>query len=187
MEMFLHNDDVLKTITVISWKNKGRPDSIVFATAIPCFSDFLNGMNKEDGMRAAIDHAVKNGFGRAKVNFKLRDWVFSRQRYWGEPIPMVYCEHCGWQPVPESELPLKLPQVPDYHPNDEGESPLSKAFDWVNTTCPKCGGKARRESPGVEKVYPVDVGSHLVYAISQCMGHRSKVSCRPQTSVSIWP
>ena len=109
-------------------------------------SEFLDGMNKEDGMRAAIDYAVKNNFGRSKVNYKLRDWVFSRQRYWGEPIPMVYCEKCGWQPIPESELPLKLPEVPDYHPNDEGESPLSKAGDWLNATCPKCGGHARRET-----------------------------------------
>ena len=132
-------------------------------------SGFLNGMNKEDGMRAAIDHAVKNGFGRAKVNFKLRDWVFSRQRYWGEPIPMVYCEHCGWQPVPESELPLKLPQVPDYHPNDEGESPLSKAFDWVNTTCPKCGGKARRETD----VMPNWAGSSW-YFLRYCDPHNDR-------------
>lgn len=132
-------------------------------------SGFLNGMSKEDGMRAAIDHAVKNGFGRAKVNFKLRDWVFSRQRYWGEPIPMVYCEHCGWQPVPESELPLKLPQVPDYHPNDEGESPLSKAFDWVNTTCPKCGGKARRETD----VMPNWAGSSW-YFLRYCDPHNDR-------------
>ena len=103
-------------------------------------SEFLNGMGKEDGIQAAIDYAKKNGFGEAKTNFKLRDWVFSRQRYWGEPIPMVYCEHCGWQPIPESELPLKLPDISDYLPNDNGDSPLAKATDWVNTTCPKCGG-----------------------------------------------
>ena len=109
-------------------------------------SGFLNGLNKVDGMKKAIDYAVQNGFGRAKVNFKLRDWVFSRQRYWGEPIPMVYCEHCGWQPMDEKDLPLTLPDVKDFLPNDEGESPLSKATDWVNTTCPKCGGKARRET-----------------------------------------
>jgi len=109
-------------------------------------SGFLNGLNKVDGMKKAIDYAVQNGFGRAKVNFKLRDWVFSRQRYWGEPIPMVYCEHCGWQPLDEKDLPLELPMVTDFLPNDEGESPLAKATDWVNTTCPKCGGKARRET-----------------------------------------
>jgi len=109
-------------------------------------SGFLNGLNKIDGMKKAIDFAVQNGFGRSKVNFKLRDWVFSRQRYWGEPIPMVYCEHCGWQPLNEADLPLKLPDVKDFLPNDEGESPLSKATDWVNTTCPKCGSIARRET-----------------------------------------
>ncbi len=132
-------------------------------------SEFLNGMNKEDGMRAAIDYAVKNGFGHSKVNFKLRDWVFSRQRYWGEPIPMVYCEHCGWQPIPESQLPLELPEVPDYHPNDEGESPLSKATDWVNTTCPKCGGHARRETD----VMPNWAGSSW-YFLRYCDPHNSK-------------
>lgn len=109
-------------------------------------SSFLDGMNKEDGMSQAIDFAVKNGFGRAKVNFKLRDWVFSRQRYWGEPIPMVYCEECGWVPLKEEDLPLTLPEVSDFLPNDNGDSPLAKAEDWVNTTCPKCGGHARRET-----------------------------------------
>ena len=132
-------------------------------------SGFLDGMNKEEGMKAAIDHAVKNGFGRAKVNFKLRDWVFSRQRYWGEPIPMVYCEKCGWQPIPESELPLTLPQVPDYHPNDEGESPLSKAGDWLNTTCPKCGGHARRETDTM----PNWAGSSW-YFLRYCDPHNDK-------------
>ena len=132
-------------------------------------SEFLNGMNKEDGMRAAIDFAVKNGFGKSKINFKLRDWVFSRQRYWGEPIPMVYCEHCGWQPIPESELPLTLPEVPDYLPNDEGESPLSKAEEWVNTTCPKCGGKARRETD----VMPNWAGSSW-YFLRYCDPHNDK-------------
>ncbi|MBQ7659796.1 MAG: leucine--tRNA ligase [Alphaproteobacteria bacterium] len=109
-------------------------------------SGFLNGLNKTDGMNKAIEYAVQHGFGRPKVNFKLRDWVFSRQRYWGEPIPMVYCEKCGWQPIDEKDLPLKLPMVSDFLPNDEGESPLAKATDWVNTTCPKCGGHARRET-----------------------------------------
>ncbi len=132
-------------------------------------SDFLNGMNKEDGMKAAIDYAVKNGFGRAKVNYKLRDWVFSRQRYWGEPIPMVYCEHCGWQPIPETELPLELPEVPDYHPNDEGESPLSKAGEWLNATCPKCGGHARRETD----IMPNWAGSSW-YFLRYCDPHNDK-------------
>ncbi|MFR1673599.1 MAG: leucine--tRNA ligase [Alphaproteobacteria bacterium] len=133
-------------------------------------SEFLDGMNKEDGMRAAIDYAVKHGFGKSKINYKLRDWVFSRQRYWGEPIPMVYCEHCGWQPIPESELPLTLPPVPDYHPNDEGESPLSKAGDeWLYTKCPKCGGKARRETDTM----PNWAGSSW-YFLRYCDPHNAK-------------
>lgn len=132
-------------------------------------SSFLDGMNKEDGMKTATDYAVKNGFGRPKVNFKLRDWVFSRQRYWGEPIPMVYCEHCGWQPIPESELPLKLPEVPDYHPNDEGESPLSKAGDWLYTKCPKCGARARRETDTM----PNWAGSSW-YFLRYCDPHNDK-------------
>ncbi len=132
-------------------------------------SGFLNGMNKEEGMKTAIKFAEDNGFGRAKVNFKLRDWVFSRQRYWGEPIPMVYCEKCGWQPIPESELPLTLPQVPDYHPNDEGESPLSKAGDWLDATCPKCGGHARRETDTM----PNWAGSSW-YFLRYCDPHNDK-------------
>ena len=132
-------------------------------------SAFLDGLNKEDGMREAIKYAEAKGFGKSKVNFKLRDWVFSRQRYWGEPIPMVYCEKCGWQPVPESELPLTLPEVPDYHPNDEGESPLSKAGDWLNTTCPKCGGSARRETDTM----PNWAGSSW-YFLRYCDPHNDK-------------
>lgn len=132
-------------------------------------SDFLNGLNKEDAMKKAIDFAQSNGFGAAKVNYKLRDWVFSRQRYWGEPIPMVYCEHCGWQPIDESELPLTLPDVPDYHPNDEGESPLSKAGAWLETKCPKCGGKARRETDTM----PNWAGSSW-YFLRYCDPHNNK-------------
>lgn len=132
-------------------------------------SDFLNGLNKEDGMRQAIDFAVKNGFGKAKVNFKLRDWIFSRQRYWGEPIPMVYCEHCGWQPLNEADLPLTLPEVTDFLPNDEGDSPLAKATDWVNTTCPKCGKAARRETD----VMPNWAGSSW-YFLRYCDPHNDK-------------
>ncbi len=132
-------------------------------------SGFLNGMNKEEGMKAAIEYAEKNGFGHAKVNFKLRDWVFSRQRYWGEPIPMVYCEKCGWQPISEAELPLTLPEVPDYHPNDEGESPLSKAGDWLNAKCPKCGGHARRETDTM----PNWAGSSW-YFLRYCDPHNDK-------------
>ena len=132
-------------------------------------SDFLDGLNKEDGIKKAIEFASEKGIGAAKVNFKLRDWVFSRQRYWGEPIPMVYCEHCGWQPIPESELPLTLPEITDFLPNDEGDSPLAKATDWVNTTCPKCGKSARRETD----VMPNWAGSSW-YFLRYCDPHNDK-------------
>ena len=109
-------------------------------------SGFLNDMRVKDAIPAMIKYLEENGIGHGKTNFKLRDWVFSRQRYWGEPIPMVYCEHCGWEPLPESSLPLELPYAESYEPTDNGESPLSKLTDWVNTTCPKCGGPAKRET-----------------------------------------
>lgn len=110
-------------------------------------SGFLNGLGKEDGIAKAIEFAVSKNIGESKINYKLRDWVFSRQRYWGEPIPMVNCPDCGWVALPESELPLLLPEVQDYLPSDEGESPLAKATDWLYTTCPKCGhNHARRET-----------------------------------------
>lgn len=109
-------------------------------------SGFLDGLRVADAKEAVIKWLEEKGIGHKKVNYKLRDWVFSRQRYWGEPVPMVYCEKCGWVPLPESELPLRLPDVKDYEPTDIGESPLSKIEDWVNTTCPKCGAPARRET-----------------------------------------
>lgn len=109
-------------------------------------SGFLNGMEVNEAIPAMIDYLVKNGIGDAKVNYKLRDWVFSRQRYWGEPIPLVYCEHCGFVPIPENELPLVLPELEDYVPADDGSSPLSRATHWLKATCPKCGGPARRET-----------------------------------------
>ena len=114
--------------------------------AIMVNSGFLNGMTVKEPIPAMKKYAVEQGWGKEKVNYKLRDWVFSRQRYWGEPIPLVNCEKCGWVPIPESELPLVLPQVESYEPTDDGESPLSKMTDWVNTTCPCCGGPAKRET-----------------------------------------
>ena len=114
--------------------------------AIMVNSGFLNGMTVKEAIPAMKKYAVEQGWGKEKVNYKLRDWVFSRQRYWGEPIPLVNCVKCGWVPIPESELPLVLPQVESYEPTDDGESPLSKMTDWVNTTCPCCGGPAKRET-----------------------------------------
>lgn len=116
------------------------------ATGTLVNSGFLNGLSVAEAKKRVIQYIEDNGLGERKVNFKLRDWVFSRQRYWGEPIPMVYCEKCGWVPVPEDQLPVRLPEVEHYEPTDTGESPLSVIDDWVNTTCPHCGGPARRET-----------------------------------------
>ena len=115
-------------------------------TGILINSEFLNDLSVEDAKIKVIKYLEDNKIGEKKVNYKLRDWVFSRQRYWGEPIPMVYCEECGWVPLPEEELPLKLPEVKNFEPGENGESPLAKLTDWVNTTCPHCGKKAKRET-----------------------------------------
>ena len=115
-------------------------------SAVMVNSGFLNGMTVKEAIPAMKKYVVEQGFGQEKVNYKLRDWVFSRQRYWGEPIPLVNCPKCGWVPLPEEQLPLVLPQVDSYEPTDDGESPLSKMTDWVNTTCPCCGGSAKRET-----------------------------------------
>ncbi len=109
-------------------------------------SSFLDGMGKEEAIAAAIKYGSENGFARGTIKYKLKDWGFSRQMYWGEPIPLVYCEKCGWQPVPEDALPVLQPYMMDYRPTDDGESPLARATDWVNTTCPVCGGHAKRET-----------------------------------------
>ena len=116
------------------------------ATGILVNSGFINDLSVEKAKTKMIAWLEENKIGRAKVNYKLRDWVFSRQRYWGEPIPIVHCDKCGFVPVDESELPLKLPMVDSYEPTDTGESPLAKMTDWINTTCPRCGGKALRET-----------------------------------------
>lgn len=116
------------------------------ATGVMVNSDFLTGLTVEEAKKKMISWLEENKVGRAKTNYKLRDWVFSRQRYWGEPIPIVHCDKCGYVPIPESELPLRLPMVDSYEPTDTGESPLSKMTDWVETTCPCCGSKAHRET-----------------------------------------
>ncbi|MCI9402261.1 MAG: leucine--tRNA ligase [Oscillospiraceae bacterium] len=115
-------------------------------TGILCNSEFLNGLTVKDAIPIITKWLEEKGIGEAKVNYKLRDWVFSRQRYWGEPIPMVWCDKCGWVPVPEDQLPLTLPEVENYEPTDDGESPIAKMTDWVNTTCPCCGAPAKRET-----------------------------------------
>ena len=109
-------------------------------------SEFLNGLNKEQAMNKMLSYLEEKGLGKKKVNYKMRDWIFSRQRFWGEPIPMIYCETCGWVPMDEADLPLLLPDVAEYEPTDNGESPLAKITDWVNTTCPKCGRPAKKET-----------------------------------------
>ncbi len=116
------------------------------ATGIMVNSGFLDGMTVDEAKEAIKDFLTEKGIGERKVNYKLRDWVFSRQRYWGEPIPIVHCDKCGFVAVPENELPLMLPQVESYEPTDNGESPLAAMTDWVNTTCPHCGGPAKRET-----------------------------------------
>ena len=110
-------------------------------------SDILNGMtNKDEAIHKMIDYLEENKIGRPKVNYRLQDWIFSRQRFWGEPIPLINCPKCGWVEVPEKNLPVRLPDVANYEPTDDGESPLAGIDEWVNTTCPKCGGKAKRET-----------------------------------------
>ena len=139
------------------------------ATGTLVNSEFLNGLSVAEAKKTIIQWLTEQGVGHSKVNFKLRDWVFSRQRYWGEPIPLVYCEKCGWVPVPESELPVKLPDIDNYVQTDDGESPLVKVTEWVNTTCPHCGGPAKRETDTM----PQWAGSSW-YFIRYCDPHNDK-------------
>ncbi len=136
----------LPIVEVVSGGDISKEAYTDIQDGVMCNSGFLNGMKVAEAKRAITDYLTEKGIGHKKINFKLRDWVFSRQRYWGEPIPLVNCPCCGWVPLPESELPLKLPEVESYEPTDNGESPLAAMTDWVNTTCPKCGGPAKRET-----------------------------------------
>ena len=138
-------------------------------------SGFLDGMSVEDAKKAIQEWLAERNLGERKTNYKLRDWVFSRQRYWGEPIPIVHCDKCGYVPVPESELPLVLPNVDSYEPTDNGESPLAKMTDWVNTTCPHCGGPAHRETDTM----PQWAGSSW-YFLRYCDPHNDKELASPE-------
>ena len=127
----------------------GENDELPFTdvdNGVSIDSGFLSGLDSKIAIEKAIEYVEENKLGTRKVNYKLRDWVFSRQRYWGEPIPMVYCEECGWNPIPESELPLVLPDIEDYEPGENGESPLAKQTEWIKTKCPCCGKDAKRET-----------------------------------------
>ena len=144
-------------------------------TGMLCNSGFLDGLSVDQAKEKIIAWLGKEGRGRPKVNYKLRDWVFSRQRYWGEPIPLVHCDKCGWVPVPEEELPLRLPEVQSYEPTDNGESPLANIADWVNTTCPHCGGPAVRETDTM----PQWAGSSW-YFLRYCDPHNDKALASPE-------
>lgn len=133
----------LKIIPVLAG---GESDKVWTGDGTHINSEFLNGMDKETAIATAIKYGSEHGFARGTTKYKLKDWGFSRQMYWGEPIPLVYCEKCGWQSVPDNELPVLQPYMTDYRPTDTGESPLARATDWVNTKCPCCGGVAKRET-----------------------------------------
>ena len=145
------------------------------ATGTMVNSGFLNGMSVAEAKKAAIDYAQEHGFGQRKVNYKLRDWVFARQRYWGEPIPIVHCPHCGMVPLDEKDLPLLLPEVENYEPTETGESPLAKMTDWVNCKCPKCGSDAKRETDTM----PQWAGSSW-YFLRYCDPHNDEALASPE-------
>ena len=137
----------LPIVEVVAGGDVGKEAFTDVATGKLCNSGFLDGLEVAEAKEKITEWLTEKGIGEKKTNYKLRDWVFSRQRYWGEPVPLVYCEHCGgWVPVPEDQLPVTLPAVEHYEPTDNGESPLAKMTDWVNTTCPVCGGPAKRET-----------------------------------------
>lgn len=158
----------LPIIEVVAGGNVDKEAFTDCNTGVMVNSDFLNGLTVEEAKLKIQQWLAEKGLGSRKTNYKLRDWVFSRQRYWGEPIPMVYCEKCGYVPLPESELPLMLPNVDSYEPTDNGESPLAKITDWVNTTCPHCGRKAIRETDTM----PQWAGSSW-YFLRYCDPHNS--------------
>ena len=141
----------LPIVEVVKGGDVQKAPFIDTETGIMVNSDFLDGLEVSAAKEKITEYLIEKGIGEKKINYKLRDWVFSRQRYWGEPIPLVFCEECGWVPVPEEELPLVLPEVESYEPTDTGESPLSKITDWVNCTCPKCKGTGKRETDNMQQ------------------------------------
>lgn len=134
---------------VIAGKSQDTSESteeLCTDTGVLINSGSYSGMNSEQGKEAIIDNLRKSGYAESKINYKLRDWVFSRQRYWGEPIPIIHCKNCGEVLVPEEDLPVRLPYVERYEPSGTGESPLALIEDWINTPCPRCGNPAKRET-----------------------------------------
>ena len=160
---------------------KGEDDNLPYVgDGIHINSEFLNDLNKEDAINKMLEFLAEKGIGNKKVNYRLQDWIFSRQRFWGEPIPLVNCEKCGWVAVPEEELPVLLPDVCEYEPTDDGESPLAKIDSWVNTTCPKCGNHAKRETDTM----PNWAGSSW-YFLRYMDAHNKKCFASPE-SLKYW-
>ena len=148
--LWIEKSDLEQTLTTEAHKYDAiraiEGESALIEDGIHINSGFLNGLGTTDAIETVLKYLEQNNLGKKQVNYKLRDWVFSRQRYWGEPIPMVYCDSCGWIPLDEKDLPLTLPEVEDFLPGENGESPLAKQIEWINTVCPKCGKPAKRET-----------------------------------------
>ena len=165
----------LPIIEVVKGGNVEKEAFVDCATGIMVNSGFLDGLSVDEAKKKITEYLEKEKIGHAKVNYKLRDWVFSRQRYWGEPIPIVHCDKCGYVPLDESELPLTLPEVESYEPTETGESPLANMTEWINTTCPKCGGHAVRETDTM----PQWAGSSW-YFLRYCDPHNDKQLASPE-------
>ncbi len=170
----------LPVVEVVAGGDVDREAYVDCDTGVLVNSGFLDGKSVADAQAAIVEWLNEKGLGHATINYKLRDWVFSRQRYWGEPIPMVYCETCGWVPLPESALPLELPYIEDFEPTEEGDSPLARHEEWVRTTCPACGGPARRETDTM----PQWAGSSW-YFLRYCDPHNDKALADPE-ALAYW-
>lgn len=170
----------LPIVPVIEGSDCSEEANTDTASGVMMNSGILNGLSVKDAIDKMIAYLEEHNLGAKKTNYKLRDWVFSRQRYWGEPIPLVYCEDCGWVPVPEEELPLLLPEVENYEPTDDGQSPIAKMTDWVHTTCPKCGKPAKRETDTM----PQWAGSSW-YFLRYCDPHNDRELASPE-ALNYW-